>query len=530
MLTDIRLLLIDDDLADAAIIERIVKTYSDRSEIVQVRSLAEAIGQIETDRYDIIVSDLNLPDSNGIATVYDLLEMGPNAPIIVVTGNSLDLGRDAIRAGANDYVLKSEIVSHLMRSIAYSIDRYASKQELLIANSMLEERNRSLVAHCEASKQFVDTVSHEFRTPLTVIREYASIIRDGIDGPVNSRQVNRINTLMNRTDDMARMVDDLLDTSRLRLGLVRVVSENIKLENPVNEVVRMLSQRAASKQIAIRVVEFPEDLTVFCDKEKLRRILINLITNSIKFTNVGGEIRIQAQVQDQFIAISVSDTGIGIPETYLNQIFERFQQVSNDFRTTQSKGFGLGLSIANALATMNLGKLEVGSEEGKGSTFTFFVPKAEVKCILKCYFDQRETAANEPQTITAVGIKAIGTSDDSFQLDEIHDMINSKSTCKDLVLRFEERDWTLYIGTDVFSHEEIVQQIRSEYAKLASEDQSVIYPELMIEELGEFQLDQHRSLLEKIGTRHHQKSKTAIMPKLFSHTNVTSTNQPLWLQ
>ena len=185
----IKILLLEDSPGDAELIERMLHGHSSfRADVIQFQLLETAILSFGTEQYDLIVTDLTLPDSHGLETISHLRSCADHTPIIALTGGVSDLGVEAIRAGANEFVPKDQLSKPLLsRAVQYTIERFEMKRELEEANKMLEAKNKHLSSMCKKTQQFVDNVSHEFRTPLTVIREFAAIVRDGIDGPVHSQ-------------------------------------------------------------------------------------------------------------------------------------------------------------------------------------------------------------------------------------------------------------------------------------------------------------------------------------------------------
>ena len=306
----IEILLVEDTPSDAKLVERALKSSPTHSAINWVQTLSEAKCLLAQSKFDVVLADLNLPDSEGLDTIVELRKASDQLPIIALTGQEGDVGLAAIRAGANDFISKGSVSEPVIsRAIKYSIERFRMTLTLNEANHLLKSKNERLAQMCKMSQQFVDNVSHEFRTPLTVIREFASIVRDGIDGPVTPQQGTRLSTLINRSDDLARMVDDLLDTSRLEVGLLKAYRAKHDLSGIVDQVVRMLTPRAEAKNISIHVHEIPTDVMVFCDEEKMRRTLINLVINAIKFTPREGRIEISASMADNDrVRVTVSDT------------------------------------------------------------------------------------------------------------------------------------------------------------------------------------------------------------------------------
>jgi len=482
----IKLLLIEDDSNDAELVFRFLKHNPQFDvEIRWVQSLEEARTATEECTYDLILTDLGLPDSNGLETLNKIREFVELTPIIALTGEDRELDLAAIRAGANDYIPKDSVSRPIItQAIRYSIERSNMTRRLKEANEALTQKNEHLAQMYKMSQQFVDNVSHEFRTPLTVIREFGAIIRDEIDGPINEKQKRRVSTLISRTDDLAMMVDDLLDTSRLEAGLLKVCRQEHELIDIIKQVQKMLSPRAKAKRITISVEPIPSNKTIFCDEEKFRRVLINLLVNAIKFTPVDGEVVISAQASDRDrMEITIADNGPGIPADELTNIFERFKQVEANHRMASCKGFGLGLSIARALTSLNLGSLKVASVEGEGSQFSVSVPVANIESVLRCYLDQR-VSSNEAASeiiLTEVSPGDFDTNDTIDVVESIDDFLRSNVTASDLVLQVSELKWLVFTCTSLANLTEFTAKIATEWDKVKRNHFRATLPEIQFD-------------------------------------------------
>ena len=483
----LNILLIEDTATDAEILQHLLRYSSVRSSSVfWVRSFKEAAKAFSRNKFDVVLTDLGLPDSTGTSTVQRLRELSNNLPIIALTGqDDGGVGQAAIQAGANDYIPKSVLSAAIIsRAIVHSMERFQMANRLVEANRLLETKNERLSQMYKMSQHFVDNVSHEFRTPLTVIREFAAILRDGIDGSINEQQHNRLSTLINRTDELSSMVDDLLDTSRLEAGLLRTCREEHILSDIVHRVERMLRTRAGIKKIQVKVLGLPDGLTVFCDEEKLRRVLINLLVNAIKFTPVAGEIEISASmVGVDRVKITVADNGPGIAADELKRIFERFQQVEAHHRMASCKGFGLGLSIARALASLNLGSLKVESVEGHGSQFSVLVPVAKLDSVLNCYFDQRRTTIDANDYVSLIEVFPDTPDSDSTEetLETLDEFLRSSVKSFDLVLRAQDNRWLMFTCGVESSFASLKERMEKEWDKLEMNHFGDSLPKLRIE-------------------------------------------------
>ncbi len=226
----------------------------------------------------------------------------------------------------------------------------------------------------EMKSEFVSNVSHELRTPLSVIKSYTEALLTQVKPDDHNTRENFLTVIDSETDRLATIVANLLDLSRIEAGKFELNLSSFYLSNLINSVIPLYK----SKQEKIDIfTNFENNLPLIeADEDKIREVLVNLIANSIKFSPTGGTISIGVAQQDHFITCSVSDTGIGIPENKINQIFEKFFRVDNS-DTYEIEGTGLGLSIVKHIIDAHNGKIIVNSSLGKGSVFTFFLPIAK---------------------------------------------------------------------------------------------------------------------------------------------------------
>lgn len=275
-----------------------------------------------------------------------------------------------------------------------------SNSSLAEVNLKLTQQNQKLEQMTDRAHRFVDDVSHEFRTPLTVIKEFTSIIADGLGGPLNEQQSEWLRTIEVATVDLNQMVEDFLDSSKLRAGRLRVDRCRREVDRIFAGVRPLLARKAAARSIRL-AEEVPADLpAVFADEEKVRRIIMNLATNAIKFSPEGSEVRLTARaLASGDVEIAVHDRGPGLTPSDMQQLFERFRQLPNAM-TPSVKGFGLGLNIARQLAWLNLGRIGVSSKEGSGATFSFTLPPNDPVLIVSRFFE-RLRECEEPPTVLA---------------------------------------------------------------------------------------------------------------------------------
>jgi signal transduction histidine kinase len=213
-------------------------------------------------------------------------------------------------------------------------------------------------------------MSHELRTPLNAIIGYQSLLKEGIDGPLNEPQLNQLKRIRASADHLLALIDEVLTFSRVEAGKEVVREEEIFLRSIVEDALTMITPLAGVKGPAVRAEG--DDVRLYTDGGKVRQILLNLLTNAIKFTD-SGEVVIRSHSEAERVMVSVIDTGIGIAPENLERIFDPFWQVEQR-STRKVGGTGLGLSVSRTLARLVGGDIRAESELGKGSTFILTLP------------------------------------------------------------------------------------------------------------------------------------------------------------
>jgi PAS domain S-box-containing protein len=224
----------------------------------------------------------------------------------------------------------------------------------------------------EMRDQFVDTATHELRTPLANIKAYAETLAlaDVIDIEQQKQFLNTINSEASR---LARFVDDLLSVSSMELGSLSLNKQVIDLRRMLNEVLAKIRPQVEEKRLAFEVT-LPEKMPEpELDKDKIATVLVNLLGNAVKYTPDNGRVAFRVNITDKQIEISVSDTGVGIAADELDKVFEKFYR-SSDPRVQEQTGTGLGLALSQEVVRLHGGKITVESEINKGSTFSMTLP------------------------------------------------------------------------------------------------------------------------------------------------------------
>lgn len=249
-------------------------------------------------------------------------------------------------------------------------ERKRAEKELLHAKLEAESSNR-------AKSQFIANMSHELRTPLTAVIGFSDILSMNVHDKLTEKEMGYIDHINKSGKHLLEIINDILDLSRIEAGQMELERELFSVKEVLDNIVTMMTPMAERKYISIIVNNKIQCEEIIADKLKFKQIMYNLLSNAIKFTPDNGKVSVTAITNTNGIQISVSDTGIGIPEEKLNDIFVPFMQVDESNKRAYG-GTGLGLPLAKQFVEMHKGNIWVTSEEGKGSTFTFTIMDQDI--------------------------------------------------------------------------------------------------------------------------------------------------------
>jgi signal transduction histidine kinase len=216
-------------------------------------------------------------------------------------------------------------------------------------------------------------MSHELRTPLHTIIGFTELLGEEGEGPLNDRQKRFLQHILEDSEHLLGLINDVLDLSKIEAGAMSLRIEEVSLAAAISDAVNAIRPRAAMKSLQLESHDIFSEM-VAVDPMRLKEVFYNLLSNAVKFTPEGGKVTLQTEEDGRFVRVTVADSGIGIPPDQLEQVFEKFYQVG--YATSGVReGTGLGLAICRRLIEMHGGRIWVESEPACGSRFHFTIPK-----------------------------------------------------------------------------------------------------------------------------------------------------------
>ncbi len=408
------ILLVDDETSIRITLQRMLikKGYSvDTAESGEI-----ALKKCKNSHYDLVISDIMMEGMTGVELLQKITHLDSEIAVILLTGfGTLETAVKALRLGAADYLQKPCDREELSLRAQKSLEKQNLKKKLKLQNEQLlkgqeelglalnnsqkaenelqkshEELEDRVMARTEelykakaraeksdhAKSEFLTHMSHELRTPLNAILGFAQLIEITSEEPLTQKQKSRVREIIKGGEHLLTLINEILDLARVESGQMSLSLENIELVEIIEEVLFLLTPLAIERNINIsnQISDAGQSAYVVADKTRLKQLLLNLISNAIKYNKDNGAVTLSSKINDNgMVSIDILDTGIGIPDDQLKLIFEPFKRVGGISETTEGTGIGLAYSL-KLLEIMN-GKLSVESSLGKGSTFTVEIPR-----------------------------------------------------------------------------------------------------------------------------------------------------------
>ncbi|MDD5065826.1 MAG: response regulator [bacterium] len=290
---------------------------------------------------------------------------------------------------------KGFVKNFIMKTIALNnesifVNITASKLEdeciSIILRDITKEKQIELM-----KSDFVSNVSHELRTPLTSIKGAVELLLKGSEGPLTDSQIKFLTIVKNNTMRLIKLISDLLDLSKIESSGISMDLKPNNIMEIIKSVIEEILPLANKKEITVDVPVQGTLTDIYCDSDKIKQVLINLIGNAIKFTPAKGTILMTVEELSGDLQVNIKDNGVGIEEKYHDIIFEKFRQIDSS-STRTAEGTGLGLAIVKSIIEAHHGKIWINSKKDKGSTFSFTLPKIKEKEVFKII----ESAGKKP--------------------------------------------------------------------------------------------------------------------------------------
>jgi two-component system cell cycle sensor histidine kinase/response regulator CckA len=362
----IRILLVEDNKADINLALRSLQAQPDPFEVAQCESLADALTALSNPNCDVVLLDLNLPDSSGIETLQRIREAAPTTPIVVLTGfDNQALGIEAVKSGAQDYIVKGQFVDNVLpRTVRYAIERKRLEQQVQSSQRL------------EAIGRMAAGVAHDFNNLATVIEGHVSFLLEAENIPAALRE--DLIEIKRAAESTTALTRQLLAIGRRQTFNPRIITVN----DAVAHLAAMIKGVAGrSIRVALKLDAAAGEVKV--DPSQLEQVILNLVLNARDAMPEGGELEIRTaaveieRVTDpelqkgRYVVLTVRDSGQGMIQSVKERIFEPF------FSTKDAeRGSGLGLAVVYAVVKQSGGAITVESEPGRGTTFQVFFPKS----------------------------------------------------------------------------------------------------------------------------------------------------------
>ena len=348
-------------------------------EVESVPNGREGMSRITKKDYDIVVTDLNMPEMNGIEVLKYIKKKKPYIEVIVITGYAtLENAIEAMKVGAYDYFAKPIDIEHVRIVLSKCVRQIQSRKE----NEELRSLTQRLKELNELKDKFITITNHELRTPVTVLKGYIELIDYFLEDNRNENINEAIEIVTETMRELVGIVEQMHDISSFDYGKKRMVTVDVEIEKILELIYKEMKVLFEKRKIKFDLNLDRSGLVVSGDDKQLKRSLRELLQNALKFTPEGGHVELEYSInkKNKKLYIKVKDNGIGVPSNKLDLIFEPFYEVQNVINHMTSKtefmggGIGLGLTLAKEVFESHEGELLLESEENRGSTFTVVLP------------------------------------------------------------------------------------------------------------------------------------------------------------
>ncbi len=450
------ILIVDDEPTNRRLLCAILEAegYS----VTEANDGIEAIAALEAGGVDAVISDILMPNMDGYRLCHEIRqsERFHKLPFIAYTATrdsdndakvTLELGADVYihkpaasgavvaalrqvaRSASSRWATRSPVpanilqahIEHLREKLDEEHTVLASKAKIKHLNAQLRESNKRFREYDRFKSEFLATASHEMRTPLTIVREFASLMADGATGEVNDRQRECLDSILRNCVRLTSLIDDLLDLARIESGTLRLRREKLDIAPLLAECVADFDPqfKAKNQTLLLELKEAPIP-PVLGDRAKIEQVMVNLIGNAHKFTPEGGKVVVNTVPEPKSVRVIVSDNGPGIDAAHVDSVFDAFTQIDRE-EGPGLRGTGLGLTITRRLVQYHDSDITVSSAEEHGTSFAFALPTYDVESEHRAFLidHARCTTRGMVGTVIAVAPRSLDGSLVRSNLDTI---------------------------------------------------------------------------------------------------------------
>jgi signal transduction histidine kinase len=344
----------------------------------------EGLRLINKKDYDVVITDLNMPEMNGIEVLKYIKKRKPYIEVIVITGYAtLENAIQAMKIGAYDYFTKPIDIEHVRIVISKCVQQIKAKRE----NEELKELNTKLKDLNELKNKFITITNHELRTPITVVKGYLELLEYFQNGNTSPEFKEAMDIISSTMEELVDIVDQMHDFSSFDNGKNKLCVKSISVDKLLTAIFREMKILFDKRHLDFNLEMKAPVAIIKGDYRRIKRSIREIVQNALKFTPKGGKVTIRYSINEcsKKINIQIIDNGIGIPADKHELVFEPFYEVQSTIHHTTSKikfmggGIGLGLTLAKEIIESHDGKIFVESEENKGSTFSVILPYVSIE-------------------------------------------------------------------------------------------------------------------------------------------------------
>jgi len=362
------ILIVDDEEGVQA---SLVKAFSlEGYQAVGAGSGTQALSLLKRQAFDVLLTDMVMPDLDGVAVMERAQAITPSLVVIVMTGGAtVESAVRALKGGAYDYVLKPFTLAEIFHTVRRGLELQHLKQQ----NLQLSEINRRLQELDQIKSNLLSAITHEFRTPLTVMHGWLELLQEGQFGSLSGQQRESLSVVRGSAVRLGRLIANLLAFVESDRGQVVRERVPVSLEDVLRRAAADLGPDCEEREVRLRWEMAHELPTILADGERLRLVCFNLLENAIKFNEHGGHVVVQAKADGASVEVAITNTRGDLPAEGTTRLLQPFTQ--GDMSATRpAAGLGLGLALARSILEAHGGQLTFRSGEGQGTTVRVRLP------------------------------------------------------------------------------------------------------------------------------------------------------------